>query len=329
MLSPDASVDAPVDAAVAPNPLTPDRLSGTGLCVDAACTQIAAGVRTFAPRWPLWTDGAVKERWIWLPPGKKIDNSDPNHWRFPVGTKLWKSFTVNGKRLETRYLVKLDTGDNHWFLVAYAWNDAQNEAVAVPRGQDNAGGTNHDIPSRADCRQCHDRVPGGVLGFSALALDYAAPGTNLDLEELASAGLLTAALPGSGSPRYPLPAGRNAQETQYAAEAVGYLHMNCGHCHNPDSPVYAGSPLELRLTTNMLSSWPATTVYTTAVGVTTPAMIDGASIIIKPAAPDESVVIKRMNHANPAIRMPAIGTEVVDASAQTLLRAWINSLPVN
>ena len=324
-----APPDAPVDAGVPTNPLTPDRLIDTGLCSDPACTQIAPGVRTFAPRWTLWTDGAEKQRWIWLPPGKKIDNSDPNHWRFPVGTKLWKSFSIGGKRLETRYLVKLDTGDNHWFLVSYAWNTAQTEALAVPRGVDNAAGTNHDIPSRSDCRQCHDRVPGGVLGFSALALDYSAPGTNLDLDDLASAGLLTAALPGATSPHYPLPTGRNAQETQYAADAVGYLHVNCGHCHNPDSPVFAGSPLELRLTTNTLSSWPATTVYSTAVGVTTPVTIDGASVIIKPQDPAGSVVITRMNNANPAIHMPALGSEVVDATAQTLLRNWINSLPVN
>lgn len=318
-----------VDAAVATDPRTPDHLFDTGLCVDVGCAQIAAGVRPFLPRWTLWTDGAEKQRWIWLPPGKKIDNSDPNHWRFPVGTKLWKAFSVGGKRLETRYMVKLDTGDNHWFMVAYAWNTAQNDAVAVPRGIENAAGTNHDIPSRSDCRQCHDRLPAGVLGFSALALDYSAPATMLDLEDLASEGLLVAALPGSGAPRYPLPTGRNSSEQQYAGDAVGYLHMNCGHCHNPDSPVADAVPLQLRLMTNTLSSWPATNVYATAVGVDATAAIDGATVLVKPQDPNGSVVITRMNNSNPAIHMPALGSEVVDATAQTLLRNWINSLPTN
>lgn len=330
-IMPDAMPDAMVDAPVSPPSPTPTRLFDTGLCANAACTQLAPGVRSFQPRpgWQLWTDGAVKQRWIYLPPGTKIDNSDPNRWRFPVGTKLWKSFSVGGKRLETRYFVKLDTGDNHWAFIAYAWNDAQTEAVAVPRGIENAGGTNHDIPSRNDCRECHDRISNSVLGFSALALDYPASGGDLALEELISSNLLTRAIGGTGTPRYPLPAGRNAEETQYAPQAAGYLHMNCGHCHNPESSVFAGTELELRLTTHELGSWPATTLYRTAVGVTTSSGIDGATVIVKPQDPDLSVVIRRMNHENPAIRMPAFGSEVVDPAGQAVLRSWIDSLPTN
>ena len=35
---------------------TPDTLAGTGLCVDAACATFTADVRSYTPRWALWSD---------------------------------------------------------------------------------------------------------------------------------------------------------------------------------------------------------------------------------------------------------------------------------
>src|SRR5262245_27296145 len=75
-----AMADAPSDA----DPKNPPTLMDTGLCVDAACTQIAAGIKTYKPRWELYSDGATKKRWIYLPPGTQIDTSDPDYWQFPV-----------------------------------------------------------------------------------------------------------------------------------------------------------------------------------------------------------------------------------------------------
>ena len=48
----------------------------------------------FLPRWQLWSDEAVKRRWIWLPPGSTIDTTNMDHWKFPVGTKV-KGKVVN------------------------------------------------------------------------------------------------------------------------------------------------------------------------------------------------------------------------------------------
>ena len=60
----------------------------------------------YTPSTPLWSDGAQKQRWIELPPNTQIDISNPNEWTFPVGTKLFKEFRVNGKRVETRMFQK-------------------------------------------------------------------------------------------------------------------------------------------------------------------------------------------------------------------------------
>src|SRR5688572_31053294 len=59
----------------------------------------------------LWADGATKRRWLFLPDGAQIDSADPDHWRFPAGTRLWKEFTRDGVRVETRIMHKTGDGD--------------------------------------------------------------------------------------------------------------------------------------------------------------------------------------------------------------------------
>ncbi len=84
----------------------PGRLSQTGLYRAGSSTEIAPDHLPYAPQYPLWSDGASKRRWIWLPPGTQIDASDPDRWQFPIGTRFWKEFSF-GERTETRYLERL------------------------------------------------------------------------------------------------------------------------------------------------------------------------------------------------------------------------------
>src|SRR5262245_30688341 len=84
----------------------PEHLSETGLFADVARESLAPDIIAYAPRFQLWSDGADKRRWLWLPPGARIDTSDMDSWVFPVGTKFWKEFTRDGVRVETRLLEK-------------------------------------------------------------------------------------------------------------------------------------------------------------------------------------------------------------------------------
>ena len=81
-------------------------LSATGLYVDTKKGDLAPDVREYQPQYTLWSDGATKRRWLYLPPGTKIDTSDMDFWLYPVGTKAWKEFSRDGKRLETRLMHK-------------------------------------------------------------------------------------------------------------------------------------------------------------------------------------------------------------------------------
>jgi len=150
---------------------------------------------------PLWSDGAAKRRWIWLPPGTSIDASQPDAWDFPRGTRLWKEF-AHGRALETRFIER--ASDGSWRFGSYVWNAAGTDAVLAPASgirelpAPEAPGAHYTIPSVDDCRACHDGAPVPVLGFSALQLSpdrdplapHADAARGVDLRVLAARGLL-------------------------------------------------------------------------------------------------------------------------------------------
>jgi len=326
----DARPDGPADASPCDEPVAdtiPMKLGETGLCTDASCQSIAADVSPYEPRWHLWSDGAEKRRWIRLPPCKKIDTTDMDHWVFPPGTKLWKEFTRDGVRVETRLYQKIGADVNDWSKVAYVWNEGQTEAVATPTGADDVLGTQHDVPSRADCAKCHDSVASGdrILGFSALQLDYDAPAGMLDLDGLIEQQLVSAPPAGSASPHFPLP---DAGDSPVALDVIGYLHANCGHCHNPNSTVTESmhAAFEVRLDIARLGSLDGTPTYTSLIGKTALAPFGGNTVLVVPGHPEQSVVISRFIDDNPAKRMPPLATEIHDPTALANLRAWITQL---
>lgn len=339
------------------NPTDPATLIETGLCTDGPCERFADDAIELEPRYTLYADSATKRRWLALPEGERIDTSDMDDWRFPVGTRLWKEFTRDGVRVETRYIVKLladDAAPNSWLFASFAWNAAQDETTRVPdAGVEDANGTQHDIPSRSACQGCHENLPGRVLGVGAMSLDGATPvsladlvamdmltdaprsaarrtreqarglDTMVDADRVAHRELGTALdtdralgpIPAEGELAFPVPG------TDVDRAAFGYLHANCGHCHNPTSRVHLETPLELRLVTTAreLVDVPAraTTVDVAAVvgGVPGP--------IVRPGDPAGSVMIFRMNATEVPTKMPALGTEMIDPVGQVVLTDWI------
>src|SRR5262245_1808413 len=98
---------AGASAPAATNSEPPALLSQTGLYTPGTARAVDPQNLTFSPQYPLWTDGAHKRRWIRLPAGSFIDASQPDAWRFPVGTRLWKEFSFDGKPVETRMIERL------------------------------------------------------------------------------------------------------------------------------------------------------------------------------------------------------------------------------
>jgi hypothetical protein len=302
----------------------PETLAATGLYTDFATLRVDPRHLPFSPQYPLWTDGAAKRRWISLPPGTAIDGSDPEAWVFPVGTRIWKEFSFGGRRVETRYLEH--KGEGRWLYAAYAWSEDGREAPLVSiRGRRAAyplgNGKAHAIPGVTDCKACHEGGRSRVLGFSALQLSsdrdpqapHAEPATGIDLTFLVEKGLLVG---------YEDTAPRIEARSGTERAALGYLHGNCGHCHNERGSL---SNLGLFLR-HVFGERPQPAVATTfGHPVKKPAPGQSADAVsrIAPGDPDTSAVIERMSSRYPALQMPPLGTEAIDEEAVSLLRRWI------
>ncbi len=284
----------------------PDRLSETG--VDGP------DVIAYVPQFELWSDGATKRRWFQLPADQPIDTSAPDSWSFPVGTRVWKEFSRDGVRIETRILSKTAPGVRGWAALSYVWNRDESEAFAEPVGRLRAGGTDHNVPAAGECAACHGGRNSWVLGLSAIQLAHDDNDSDtLELADLEARGLVSETL--EPHPRVP------GNPTERAA--LGALHANCGHCHNSDRPTRAETrcfdpkrDFDLWLTVDALESPESTPTYQTA--------IDGD--IIDAGKPGLSELISRVNRRGFIYQMPPLGSEQIDTEMVAILRRWIASL---
>jgi len=310
-------------------PVAPRLLSETGLFL-ADGTTIDPKNRAYVPQYPLWSDGAKKRRWIRLPEGSTIDTTNVDRWEFPIGTRFWKEFAFDGRRVETRFLWKAQQG--RWVFASYAWNDAQTEAVRAPdAGVANvaevAPGKRHSIPGVADCRSCHDSGRTEILGFDALQLSSdrdpnAIHGEPIEpgmvtvrtlVEERRVAPARTAWL--TAPPRIQAP-------DPLTRTALGYLSTNCGSCHNPSSSIASLGLFLKHQASAECNAALATSVCRTGHWVV-PTAPDGESKIINPGHPELSALVVRVRSRRPASQMPPIGSVVVDREAVDVLTAWI------
>jgi hypothetical protein len=314
-------------------PTPPARLSETGLYSDIATKTVSRSNLMFSPQYPLWTDGAGKKRWIYIPPGRSIDARRPDDWVFPVGTKLWKQFSF-GKRVETRLLEK--TGKGVWRYATYAWNDDETDAVLVsdaglPDHVEIAPGIRHSIPGTVDCKACHEgQGRDVVLGFTALQLspdrDPNAPHADsvtpdmVNLQTLVDRKLLVH-LPERFIHQPPVIAASSPQERA----ALGYLSANCGGCHNATDPL---SSVGMFLRRSIESTPEAEAKELESVIChTSKYQIPDRGLDqcyrVYPGDPWRSAIVYRMSTRDPYRQMPPLGTKIVDKEAVDLITRWI------
>ena len=322
-----------VTRAAAPWP--PQRLRDTGLYSDFGSKVVRGGVLPYSPQYPLWTDGATKSRWIWLPSGAWIDASNPDAWKFPRGTRLWKEFRFGDRRVETRFIEYTPAG---WRYATYAWNDDASDATLVPdEGIANSAeirpGVRHAIPSRTDCRACHEAGLVPVLGFSALQLsadrDPGAPhAENVPYGGVDLGVLVERRLVRSLPARYVAAPPRIEAATPTARAALGYLHANCGICHNT-SGALGSLNFSLAYTLDRPAGQLAP-VFETAMGQSSRFHVAGqpdTADRVRAGDPDHSVLVSRMSSRYPVLQMPPLGTRIVDEDAVQLVRKWIAEQP--
>lgn len=307
----------------------PQHLRETGLYVSGSNEQVHPDNLAFSPQYPLWSDGARKRRWIYLPPGTAIDASRPDAWEFPPGTRLWKEFALE-RKIETRFVERLPDGT--WRFAVYVWNEDGTDATLAPSdgatiGMQAAPNGRYTIPGEFDCRACHEGASVPVLGFSALQLSserdplapHAERGASLDLEQLVARGLIVN-LPKDLMDNPPRIEARSPAERA----ALGYLHGNCAHCHNDNG---APVPVDLTLAQSAVASdASADRVLRSMIEAQSRFRGHGLAAdasLIEPGRPDASVLVARVRSRNPHTQMPPLGTQLVDAEALALLERWI------
>ena len=332
-----AGQDAGQDAgAKAGEPGPAARLSGTGLFTDRTAQRVRLEHLPFSPQYPLWTDGASKRRWIHLPSGTAIDASRPDAWDFPRGTRLWKEFSFDGRRIETRAIERRPDGT--WRYATYVWNREGTDAELVPargmpEGVEVRPGLRHVIPGESDCRACHEGQPTPVLGFGALQLSpdrdpqaphaEPMPAGGADLLTLVERGLVR------GLPRQLLEQPpRILAGSPTARAALGYLHANCGTCHNGQGPL---APVGLLLAQEMGRAPSGLLASITRAGdFRMPGVpATAATFRVVPGRPEHSTVVFRMRSRDPLTQMPPLGTSVVDERGLALVERWIREMDRN
>ncbi len=321
------SPDRPV--CVEPATGLPSDLACTGLYNPDDPTQIAADVMPYTPGVTLWSDGAEKHRYLYLPPGSMIDTSAQDAWKFPAGTKAWKEFVVDGKLVETRLFSKRT--DATWDSGTYIWDAAGSAATlnTAPKGIVLDSG--YEIPAQKDCDKCHHGGSDRLLGVEAVAL--ALPDAQgATLTSLAQQGLLSQP-PATTTITIPEDA------TGKAAAAIGYVHANCGMpCHSSRG---LGDETKLVLRLRADEFWAAdgsskptpvtqldTYVSTVNQPPTTAAVAQQfpGAFRVTPGDHTKSL-IWLVAHLRGNYQMPPLVSHAIDEAGTGKVSAWIDALP--
>lgn len=313
----------------------PELLSAYRFFRDAGAREPNAGVTPYDLNSPLYSDGALKFRFVYIPPGAQAHYNDSAVFDFPVGTVLIKTFAFAAdmrqprdqvRFLETRLLIRRADG---WIALPYVWNEAQTEARLSPIGAtlpvsftDSDGAPlslDWEVPNRNQCKGCHDA--GGAItpiGLSARNLnrsyDYA-DGAENQIAYWSARALLSGAPDPQAAPRVP-----NAYDPSSGAleaRARAYLDVNCAHCHNPRGPAHT-SGLDLSWSQSDPERWG---MFKRPVAAGRGSA--GMSFAIEPGHPERSFLLYRMQSTDPGVMMPELGRQRVDERAVELMRQWI------
>lgn len=313
----------------------PKQLSQLGAFVDLTNLVTAPGIIPYGVNSPLWSDGALKERWIAVPASQQIAFSPSNSFSFPAGTVFIKNFdlTVNEtngatRRLETRFLIRDDNGGVYG--ATYRWRDDHSDAdlVSAPQTENinivTATGVRTQTwyyPGPLDCLVCHNPNAGSVLGVNARQLNgpftYSATGvTDNQLRTWNRLGLFKTTLDEESLTN--VPALVRVNDTNFPVEyrVRSYLDANCSQCHRPNGVVgYFDARFSTPLAKQKLIDGP----------VANP-MNDPLSQVVTPGDLPHSLLHTRINRVG-NLQMPPLARNLIDTNAVQAVAEWIKGLP--
>jgi len=322
----------------------PALLSGSGVFANTPARSPASGVIPYVPNTVLWSDAAVKSRYLAVPnrgglltADQQIGFAATNSWTFPAGTVFVKNFdlvvdetntNVPLRRLETRLLVRDINGAVYG--VTYKWrpdnSDADlltsslNEAIIIT----NASGIRTQTwtyPSPADCLTCHTPVANYVLGVNTRQLNgdqtYPATGiTDNQLRTLNRLGLFNPAFDEAAVTNFEKLSALTNLSASLEQRVRSYVDANCAQCHQPGG---TGITFDARYNTPLANQHITNFPAALSLGADNACVVKAKDIW-------RSVLLSRINTTDSEIQMPDF-RNLIDTNAVAVLTDWINSLP--
>ncbi len=310
-------VPAPNDAAIVGTAM-PATLAEFGFFADAPGQVPATRVVPYRLNTPLYSDGADKLRFIYLPSGAQAKAAGEGLIDLPVGAALIKTFafTENGQRrlIETRVMLHRADG---WIALPYLWNAEQTEArlalagAKVPVVTLAGEAIAYRVPNKNQCKECHG-VEGKVVPIGPKARNLSREW----LAEFASAGMLDRVPAVSAQ----LPLWEDHMHATAEVAARAYLDVNCAHCHRTGASA-SNSGLDLR--------WEQSDPKALGVMKRPVAAGRGAGNLlfdVVPGKPGESILVHRMASTEGGVAMPELGKATVDQEGLAVVERWIAGL---
>lgn len=280
----------------------PETLMGTKLFVGGELDRPAVGLFDYEVKVPLWSDGARKDRYVFVPPGARIERSGTNgDYVFPPGTTFVKHFATEqdpNVPIETRVITLKDDGT--WGFATYVWNDdGTTELNARPR-KITKGGVEYRIPSEQECKMCHGES-GSVRGFHGRQLNFTNSSGENQLEVLAGLKIFA----NTAAELREVVALNDPADATLSTDgrARAYMDVNCSTCHNPEGPDKANL-LDLRL------------------DAADTKLLSGGKVV--PGKPNDSILWQRITAETE--RMPLISLRS-DPLGLDVLKAYVEQMP--
>lgn len=312
-----------------------EKLSDYGFFTGALkALQPRKGVLPYELSTPLFTDYALKDRFIALPAGQSMHYTDRGVLDFPDSTFIIKNFAYTNTAhekvmIETRLLFK-DPSDHQWKVMNYLWNKEQQDAEKWILGKkipitfiDDSGNqqqTLYQMPNTNDCKRCH--INNSVLtpiGPKARNLNFVRHGqAQNQLTQWAGMGVLSG-LPAMDKVAQ-LPDWKDSVHFSLNERARAYLDVNCAHCHTKGGDAYnTGLFLEYEQTTpdhlGVMKS-----------PVSAGGGAGGLDYDVIPGDALHSILVYRVNSTEPGTAMPELARTVIHREGVELIRRWVNAM---
>jgi uncharacterized repeat protein (TIGR03806 family) len=313
----------------------PKKLSEFSFFEDTHAQIPSDGVVPYELISSLFSDYSYKQRWVYIPEGKKASFRKNEVFDFPTGSALIKTFyypidernlSLGKKLMETRLLLRKQNG---WEAVSYAWNEDQKEAIIKKAGKtilnnwiDFKGerrSVRYRVPNKNQCKECHANNDAVMpIGPKARNLNKIYDYQDESINQLTKWMQLKYIDNIQTELNTPVDW---KDETYSLDERVrSYLDINCGHCH-----ISTGGANSTGLYLDLTETRP-THLGINKKPVATGRGSGGHEFSISPGKAEESILLHRMISNDPGVMMPESGRSLTHSEAIEMIKDWISSM---